>query len=296
MPQKQPPTLASAYEIYTLDAKSRRVTSETLRTYNDRIKPFIDWCNAQNVTAITDLTATHIRTYLISLQERNLSSYTVNGAARAIRAWLNFCVDEGLLPDSPMRRVSIPKLERKLPNALSVEDAQKLLAACDNDRNEAVLLFLLDTGLRAAEFCKLDGRDIDMNSGTVLVRQGKGQKDRTVYIGNRAKKQLLRYFLTRGTPGDNEPVWLAERSQERLTTSGLRQILDRLGKKAGVHCHPHLIRRTFAVFSLRSGMTIYHLQRLMGHTDIGVLRSYLALVENDAQEAHQKFGAVDNML
>ena len=74
-------------------------------------------------------------------------------------------------------------------------------------------------------------------------------------------------------------------------------MLKRLGVKARVeHCHPHTFRRTFALWSLRSGMNIYALQQIMGHSDLQVLRQYLALVEDDLHDAHQKHGAVDNML
>jgi integrase/recombinase XerD len=72
--------------------------------------------------------------------------------------------------------------------------------------------------------------------------------------------------------------------------------LKRLGKRAGVeHCHPHTFRRTFALWSLRAGMSIYHLQRLMGHADITVLRQYLDLVTEDVQAAHQAAGIVDKL-
>ena len=83
----------------------------------------------------------------------------------------------------------------------------------------------------------------------------------------------------------------------RLTDSGLRLMLRRLGKRADVeHCHPHTFRRTFALWSLRAGMNIYALQRIMGHSDLTILRRYLALTEQDLQTAHRRFGAVDSML
>jgi site-specific recombinase XerD len=129
------------------------------------------------------------------------------------------------------------------------------------------------------------------------VRQGKGRKDRTTYLGARARKHMLRYYLDCGAPSPHGPVWRNERTGERLTTSGLRRLLLRLGEATSVpHCAPHTFRRTFALWSLRSGMSIYHLQRLMGHEDITVLRQYLALVDDDIAGAHARYGAVDNML
>jgi integrase/recombinase XerD len=298
MPKQQPSTIELAYSVYRLDAQARRVTPGTLRTYSDRIEPFIRWCNEQGVTLLAEITSTLLRTYFVHLQERNLSSYTVNGIGRALKAFLNFCVKEGLIPESPMRRVTVPKVDKKILPAFSVEDVQKLLGACEGERDEAIILFLLDTGVRAGEFVGLNGGDIDQHTGSILVRQGKGRKDRTVHIGARARKQLLRYYaLERGTPGPAEPVWVSERGGKRLTASGLRQLLERIGQVGGVsNCSPHTFRRTCALWMLRSGASIYHVQRFLGHEDLTVLRQYLALVEGDIKAAHQQHGAVDNML
>ena len=297
MPQKKLFTLAAAYALYRLDAQARRVTSGTLRTYRDRIEPFIRWCSEQGVTLLADISSSLLRSYLIHLQDRQLSSHTVNGSARAIKAFFRFCVAEELLDDSPMRRVAIPKADKKILPAFTVDDVQRLLAACESERDEAVVLFLLDTGLRVAELVNLNGGDVDLKTGAVWVRQGKGRKDRTVYMGARAMKQLLRYYLERGEPGEHDPVWTNQQSGERLTDSGVRQSLAKLGARAGVgHCSPHTFRRTCALWMLRSGASIYHVQRMLGHEDLSVLKQYLALLDADIQTAHKAHGAVDNML
>ncbi len=192
MPQQQSPKITDAYKVYRLDAQARRVTKSTLGTYKDRIEPFIKLCETQDKPYLADITPTILRAYLISLQDRNLSSYTVNGIARALKAFFNFCVSEELLADSPMRRVSIPKVDKQILPAFSIDDAQKLLAACKSRRDEAILLFMLDTGTRATEFINLNGGDIDIETGNVVICQGKGRKDRIVYIGARVKKALMR--------------------------------------------------------------------------------------------------------
>lgn len=159
-----------------------------------------------------------------------------------------------------------------------------------------------DSGCRASEFLALNVGDVDMQSGAVKIRLGKGRKDRFAFLGIRAWKALNRYFMQGGTVGPQEPLWLAktpnrELTGERLNRSGLRWLLDRLGQKASVeHCTPHTFRRTMALWSLRAGMNIYALQQIMGHSDLTVLRRYLALVEQDLQDAHRLHGAVDNML
>ncbi|MFN8488098.1 MAG: tyrosine-type recombinase/integrase [Caldilineaceae bacterium] len=295
--QQQPRKITDAYKIFVLDNQSRRFTKATITTYRDRLEPFINWCPTQNAESLDEVTPSLIRLYLVALQERQLSDYTINGVARCIKTFFNFCVREGLLAESPMKKVAMPKIDKRILPALSVEDAQKLLKVCEGERDAAIVLFMLDTGVRATELINLNGGDIDQQTGTVAVRQGKGRKDRVVYVGAKARKQLLRYYMRRGEPKANEAVWLSEKSNERLTTSGLRQLLERLSEASGIKkCSPHTLRRTFALWSLRNGMSIYHLQRLMGHADITVLRIYLDLAQGDLQQAHNDFGAVDNLL
>ena len=296
MAKTQSLQIAQAFDFYKLDAQARLVTKSTLRTYDDRIKPFVNWCKLQQVTSLADIKPATVRTYIVHLNNRKLSDYTINGVGRALRAWFNFCVREKLISESPMATVKVPRPGKRILPALNTADIKKLLDVCQTERDEAIILFLLDTGCRATELISLNCGDIDNKTGTVLVRQGKGKKDRIVYVGAKTRKQLFRYLIHREKPADNDPLWLSERRDSRLTTAGLRQLLLRLGRHASVgRVSPHVFRRTFAISSLRNGMSIYHLQRLMGHADIDVLKQYLDLVESDAKAAHEKYGVVDNL-
>lgn len=293
----EPSTIAAALDLFELENRARRYTPATLDFYAWRLRPFAAWCTTRGVTRLADVTPALLRAYLVHLQERNLATHTVHGHARALRAWLRFCVREELLLQSPMAKVAMPKLPKRILPALTLDDVRRLVAACETERDHAAILFLLDTGVRAAEFVALNGGDVDLKLGTVRVVQGKGRKDRTTYLGARAAKQLARYYLEAGAPAPRGPIWRNLRTGDRLTTSGLRRLLLRLGDAAEVeHCSPHTFRRTCALWSLRAGMSIYHLQRLLGHEDITVLRRYLPLAEQDVAAAHAKYGAVDSLL
>jgi site-specific recombinase XerD len=282
---------------FLLDARARQLTDATYRFYRQQLDYFAAYLAAQGVADVRDLTAGDIRAYLAVLQERGLRPNSVHAAARAIRALCHFLEAEGVLVDSPMRNVRMPRLPSEIPPAFTEADLPHLLAACEHTRDKALLLVLLDSGCRASELVALDVGDVDVRSGQVHVRHGKGRKERVVYIGARSRRQLLRYLNERGDPDEDDPLWLSQTTGERLTDAGLRLLLRRLGLRAGVrHCHPHTFRRTFALWSLRSGMNVYALQRLMGHADLQILRRYLALVDEDLQLAHQKYGAVDTAL
>lgn len=297
MRDTQSPTISDALALFELDARARRLTPKTIAFYQWQLPAFAAWCEERGVTRLADITPALLRAYLVHLQDRGLAAHTVHGAAQALRAWLNVCVREELIATSPFARVQMPKLDKRILPALEPKDVKRLLAACLSERDKAALLFLVDTGLRASEFVQLNGTDVDLHLGTVRVRLGKGRKDRMTYFGGRAAKALARYYMRAGTPGDDGPVWRSENDGERLTTSGLRHALRRISLRAGMKTiSPHMLRRTFALWSLRSGMSVYHLQRLMGHEDLTTLRKYLALVEFDLKDAHAQHGAVDRML
>jgi site-specific recombinase XerD len=116
-------------------------------------------------------------------------------------------------------------------------------------------------------------------------------------LGAKARKVLMKYMMTRPEAKGDEPLFPSSKTGRALTPDGLLLLLRRLGRKAEVpHCHPHTFRRSFALWSLRAGMSVYALQQIMGHSDLSVLRKYLALVEQDLHEAHRKYGAVDSTL
>lgn len=282
--------------MFLLDCAARRLTEGTLQFYKSKLSVFFQWCDQRGIRTIEDITAHEIRRFLVDIHRRKLSSQYQNNLARAIRAFLNYCVRDEMLEKSPFVRVQMPKLEKKIISALSPADIKAVLQSCDCERDRALCLFLLDSGVRASELAALNVSDVDLLSGVVTVRAGKGQKGRTTYIGAKTRKQVKRYFIERGQIKPHEPVFTALLSGERLTVHGLVQLMARLRARSGVTgCTCHTFRRTFAITCLRNGMNVYVLARLMGHADITILRQYLAFVEDDLMGAHAKCGAVDNM-
>jgi len=297
VPRSAPSLLRMTLDGFLTSREATRLSPVTVNWYRGMLQPFLAFLEKQGITAPEAIAPSHIRAFLVSLQRQGVKDNTVHAYARAVRAFLNFLVEEGIIPESPMRKVKMPRLDRRILPAFAPEDVKRLLAVCEAPRDTAIVLCLLDTGLRAAEFTALNVGDVDLKTGAVQVRRGKGGKGRVAFLGAKARKALLRYLLARGEAKPEEPLWLSETTGARLTAYGLRLLLRRLGKRADVeHCHPHTFRRTFALWSLRAGMNVYALQQIMGHSDLTILRRYLALVEQDLAEAHKRHGAVDNML
>lgn len=284
--------LDTALATFIVAKQAARCTDRTIQHYRWTLSRFLAWLRDQRITSATEITPHVWRAYLVALQAAKLRASSVRDAARIVKTWLRFLFADGLLPADLSPRLALPKADSVLLPAFTADEVRKLLAHVRNLRDEALILCLLDTGCRVSECCALNVGDVELATGAVLIRQGKGRKDRITYIGAKAKRALLKYLHTR-TIHNPDPLFTTA-DGDRLTVDGLQSMLARLGVRAGVpHCHPHTFRRTFALWSLRAGMNVYALQRLMGHTDLTVLRRYLALVEDDLRAAHQQHGAVD---
>lgn len=294
--QRRTPQFCDALDMFLLDCEARRLTPSTRKFYRTKLSVFIGWCTENGVEYLGDLTSNDIRRFLVNIQRRGLTSQYQHNLARAIRAFLNYCIRDELIDKSPFDKVQMPKLERHVPKALAPSEISTILRHCHLERDKAICLFLLDSGVRASELIALNVSDIDLKTGVVIVKLGKGQKERTTYVGAVTRKQLKRYFSERGPLKAHAPAFVADKSGERLSLSGLVQLMDRLRTRSKVTaCTCHTFRRTFAIMCLRNGMNIYVLARLMGHADISILRQYLALVESDLQDAHARYGAVDQL-
>ena len=298
-------SLRTSLAAFLLDKEASRCTPKTLEHYEYTLGGFISWLGDRGVDDVGRITPHDIRGFLVSLQRRGLKDTTQHAHARGIKAWLNWLVREGDLETSPMSRVSMPKLDQRVPPSFLSEDIARLLEACDRRRargarDYAIVLTLLDTGLRAAEICGLGHGDVDMRSGLTTIL-GKGQKQRTVRLGTRARSAVLRMLGYRECVAPGAPLWMGYdvngKERGRITPSGLLSILVRLGSRAGVtSCGPHRFRRTFALWCLRDGMDLHSLRMLMGHSSLAVLQRYLALAGEDIERAHIAHSPVDRLL
>jgi integrase/recombinase XerD len=125
--------------------------------------------------------------------------------ARSIRAFLNYCVRDELVELSSFNKVQMPRLEKKILDALSSTEIHAILRCCISERDKALCLFLFGSGVRASELVALNVGDIDLKTGIVLVRLGKGQKGRTTYIGARTRKQVKHYWAERSDTERTRP-------------------------------------------------------------------------------------------
>lgn len=284
--------LEDALEVWLLDAAAARLTPRTIDFYHRSVINFMRWAGAEQLTDVEHVTTLHVRRYLAHLHNRGYSANYQHNLARVLRQFLAFCVREGILQESPFTaNVRAPRMEHKELRALTDDELRRVLRACDNRRDRAMVRLLASSGVRAAELCNLDIGDIDMASGLVRVRHGKQQKDRVTFCDSQARKALKLYLLERPGATLDEPLFLTQKRAERMTPNGIVQLFRRLQKSTGIaHVTAHALRRTFALNCLRGGMNVHVLARLMGHADVAVLARYLPLAQQDLEAEYNKRG------
>lgn len=213
-------------------------------------------------------------------------------------------VEEGTIESSPFDHLKPPIVRDDQIQPFTQTQTHALLhaaslSACPK-RNKAILLFLLDTGVRASELCGLLMKDIDI-AGQKATVLGKGNKKRTVYFGRMATRALISY-LKEDEHTAKEALFFAweegRSSRNGLTRSGLTQLIRRLGRAAkleAVRSSPHTFRHTFAVEFLRNGGNQFTLMNLLGHTQMKQTSRYVALAQADIENQHRQYSPADTM-
>ena len=284
--------LNDAFTDFILSRQAMLCSPRTMNWYAFTLGKVIGWLMENGVTTPDEIQARHVRAYLAEMAVREMSDSYINNHARAIRTLLKFFHTEKYIQE-PVAFQMPTIAEKRLP-VLSSEEVKKLVGACRQPRDKALILLMVDTGLRRAEVCALNWCDVDISSGLVRVVRGKGGKARSVVVGVTTRRALLKY-RRQVNPEAEHPLFQAQNGN-RLTGYGLRSLLLRLGERAGVHVSPHALRRTFATMSLRAGMNLLHLQGLLGHSTIEMTRRYVQMLDDDLLEAHRVHGPIDNFL
>lgn len=291
-----------------LDAKIKGHTAQSIQSRQARINKFLWFLDHRGYDEVG---TTELKDFVLYLQTAHesaegrwnnpmlteaMSPVMVGNYHRIVKAFFNYLKDEELIDFDPMRRVKVENAKTEIKQPVSDADLSKLLDAARRSpsrrRDEAILLTLLDSGMRASELCSLKRGDFDEDNLTLRVL-GKGKKVRTVRISPKTFK-ALRHYLREAKQGEDAPLFMGSKGQ--LQASGLFQIIQRLSMRAGIE-NPgcHAFRRSFAVNMLKSGANAFSVQILMGHSDLTMTRRYCAIAEADIAEQHRQHSPVERL-
>jgi len=308
--------LSELTEYYEVCNRAEGKSPKTISWYSANLKSFRNYVKSRHLPDSLDTIDTKLlREYVLYLMKRTrydghpytpaktelLSSATIHGHVRTLRAFFNWLVVEGLAQNNPAKDLKPPKVTRKVVSTLSDGEIGAILntfsISPSDARNQTLFMILLDTGLRIGELVNLKMDDVHMDEGYLKV-MGKGNKERIVPFGNNAQRALQRY-LFRFRPKPNNPVTnnvFLSLSSQPLTANSMKLMFTRLAKRSGVcRLHAHLCRHTFATRFLINGGDVFSLQQILGHSTLEMVRHYVNLASSHIAIQHQKFSPLDRL-
>ncbi|MER2598465.1 MAG: tyrosine-type recombinase/integrase [Caldilineales bacterium] len=309
--------LSSLIDLFILSKQIEGRSEKTLTWYRANLASFSGFVTNESPATLRDAGLDEARAFIAQLQGRKtryeshslrpqkeggLSSHTIHGYVRTLKAFGSWLCEEGYTAKHPFDRLKPPKLPETMIEILSDDEIGRIVQSINPDsflgaRLYAIVLVLLDTGIRASELCTLTMDNTFLTEGFLKVR-GKGNKERMVPFGALTKKALLKYlhsYRPEAQSDDERGVFLSIEGTP-LSYNGLALLIRRLGSNSDVpRLHPHLFRHTFAVRYLMNGGDIMTLRLILGHTTLEVTQMYMHLAEAHVQIQHHKFSPVDRL-
>jgi integrase/recombinase XerC len=271
----------------------------TIEFYTQDINQFFHFMKDQVIDKLEDVSPSDVRIYLTELFSQQLARKTIARKISSLRSFYRFLLREKVVENNPFSAVSIPKLEKRLPDFFYEEELQQLFLSCDTNtplglRNKALLELLYATGIRVGECTKIQLSDIDFSVSTVLVR-GKGQKERYVPFGSFAHQALEAYIKT----GRNKLIkdtsthsyLFVNYRGGILTDNGVRDILNKMMDTSSSQgkIHPHKLRHSFATHLLANGADMRTVQELLGHAFLTSTQIYTHVTNEYLKKTYMSY-------
>jgi integrase/recombinase XerC/integrase/recombinase XerD len=294
-------TLPELIDLYLLRCEVEGKSPRTVRAYRETLSRF---SRVVSVDRPHEVTSEHLYAYLGRFT--HLRPETRHRYFREVRCFFNWLVEAGYLERSPFKGMRNVRVPQRIVQPLSAEQVSRLLEHCGNGpmglRDRALVMTLLDTGARCSEVVQLDLADLDLVRHRLRILHAKGDKQRVVPFAERCEAALRNYLEFRG-PGPG-PLFLASNGHGRLVPelalqpNGLKQMLRRLGKKAGIpKVHAHRFRHTFATWAIGHDARELDVQYLLGHSSPDMVRRYSSSYRSEqAALRHANFSPGDQML
>ncbi|AEH23804.1 site-specific tyrosine recombinase/integron integrase [Pyrococcus yayanosii] len=230
--------------------------------------------------------------FLAKLRKKGYSMRSINLVVQALKAYFRF---EGL--EEEAEKLKSPKVPRTLPKSLTVEEVRRLLSVIPptKRRDRLIVLLLYGAGLRVSELCNLKKSDIDFERSLIIVRGGKGGKDRVVPISKVLLEGIRAYLESRND--DSEYLLVEERRKrkDRLSPKTVWYLLKKYGERAGVEVTPHRLRHSFATHMLERGVDIRVIQELLGHSNLATTQIYTKVTVRHLREAQERARLIEEL-
>jgi integrase/recombinase XerD len=289
--------LGALLRSYVEDLRVRRYSVSSIEKAHFELPRLIHHLEENGVRAARNVTEEHLAAYARHLERHRTRRGTpLAPASRAsalgtMRRFFAFLASRGHLLHDPAQAIPLPRRTRLPRGILTESQARRLVAAPFpgsriGKRDRAILETLYGTGIRLGEAVRADVSDLDLREGVLLVRSGKGKKDRVVPVEGRAAV-ALGIYLTDARPEllkHMDAALFLSRHGGRLSMVGLHAMVKRHGQAIGVHVSPHVLRHTCATHLLRGGADIRHVQELLGHRSLATTALYTRVAIEDLRQ------------
>lgn len=256
----------------------------TVNRYRYELSRLLSYINK----SVAEISETDISNYMRAYKRiRGICNQTLKNIRAVYSSFFVWLRDRDRIRKNPMVLVEQIKVEKKIKKPYSDTERELMLRQCKSIRDKAILECFYSTAVRVSELSALDQNDIRFSSKDLTVF-GKGAKERITYLNERSHMYLKEYLESR--TDDNPALFVSEKyPHQRLTKSGLEDIVRRIGHRAGVHAYPHRFRRTAATNALNRGMSVQEVAKLLGHSKLETTMEYCTVEQESVQFHHKKY-------
>ncbi|WP_070121594.1 site-specific tyrosine recombinase XerD [Bacillus marinisedimentorum] len=277
----------------------RALADNTVQSYRRDLGQYVLYLDkVEQLSSVNDVKRAHIINYIHHMKEQGRAQTTIARNLASIRSFHHFLLREKASESDPTLHIETPKLERKLPRVLSMEEVEALLATPESStalgkRDLAMLEVLYATGIRVSELVQLNISDVHLTMGFVRCL-GKGNKERIIPLGKMAQTSVAEY-LDRGRPEllkkkQSDALFLNHHGN-RLSRQGFWKILNKLSRKANIQKEltPHTLRHSFATHLLENGADLRAVQEMLGHADISTTQIYTHVTNKRLKDIYASY-------
>jgi len=271
----------------------RNMSGYTVRNYSRDLRDFFDFVMGRGITSLKDVDKRVLRSYLSQLTAEGRAKSGIARRLSAIRSFYRYLLREEMITASPAATTTSPKLDRRLPAFLTVDEAKRLVESPDlskpqGQRDRALLELLYASGLRVSELVNMNVEQLNLATNEIRV-WGKGSKERVVLIGAPAAHALSTYIQQgrRELLGERRNNALfVNRYGGRLPARTVQKILEKYARNINKKVHPHMLRHTFATHLLDGGADLKVVQELLGHADLSSTQIYTHVTQSRARKIY----------
>lgn len=274
----------------------KKVSANTEESYRRDLERLLGFLAEHSVTEVDCITATDLNAFILSLEKEGFSAATVSRMTAAIKSFYHFLLREHLVEEDAAEGLKAPRVEKKMPEILSVEEVDRLLAQPDAEttkglRDKAMLELLYATGLRVSEMISLQLADVNLKMGFVVCRDG--NRERAIPFGNQARKALMNYLeRARDTMihCEEDTTLFVNCAGSPMSRQGFWKLVKGYAAKADISAEitPHTLRHSFAAHLVENGADLRSVQEMLGHSDISSTQIYADRNRNRLREVYRK--------